>query len=267
MQLVSQLKTLYRLHGKILSAVLGTLCRWPAQDHFRVFNEVAVDTKSVRVFSGLYPHRFLNGWRVPLLQENNIGNHLGSGISPESVIRQADSPQQVSPRRQILPHSGILGIQGVAAGYKGYHSTWTYPVQRFCKKVVVDVEAQLIVLSVTNRILPEGHIAHSKIKEIPGETGFLIAPHSDVGLGIELLGDAACDAVQLHAIELGCRHALRQQAEEVSHTAGGLQYISAFEAHFINGLIYGFDNDRAGIVGIECRCPRRHIFLRGERRL
>ena len=96
MQLVSQLKPLYRLYGKILSAVLGTLCRRLAQDHLRVFNEVAVDTKSVRVFSGLYPRRFLNGWRVPLLQENNVGNHLGSGIGLESVIRQADSPQQIS---------------------------------------------------------------------------------------------------------------------------------------------------------------------------
>ena len=66
-------------------------------------------------------------------------------------------------------------------------------------------------------VLPKRNVADGEVK-IAGAVRRLKARDSDVGLGIELLGDAPGDAVQLHAVELAARHALRQQAEKVADT-------------------------------------------------
>ena len=201
------------------------------------------------------------------MQEKDVRNHLCPGVGLESVIRQANGPQQVGPLREILPYLGILCIQGIPAGDKCHHAAGAHPVQRFGEEIVVDVESQLVVLPVVHRIIPKRDIAHSEVEEVPGELCFLIALHDNIGIGIELLGNAPADAVQLHAVELGTGHALRQEAEEVAHAAGGFQDIAALIAHIGDSLIDGLDDGGAGVMGIEGGSPCRSIFLRGKRRL
>ena len=48
-------------------------------------------------------------------------------------------------------------------------------------------------------------VKDGKIVEVVPVSG-LKARHGDVGLGVKLLCDSACDAVQLHAVELTSRH-------------------------------------------------------------
>ena len=66
-------------------------------------------------------------------------------------------------------------------------------------------KTELVVSPVVYLILSEGNIADGKIVEVVPVDG-LKARHGDVGLGVKLLCDSACDAVQLHAVELTSRH-------------------------------------------------------------
>ena len=202
MQLVGQQQPLNGFDCKVLTGVLGALGGLTAQDHFRMADEVAVDGKTVLVYAQMHPIRFLDNGPVPFLQENDIGDDLCTGVGLESVVGQTDRPQQVSPLRQITPHSGILGVQRIAAGDEGHNAAGTHPVQCFGEEIVVDRKVEPAVLRVIYGILPKGYIADGEVEEVLGEAGILVALYSDVRLGIELLGDAPGNAVQFHAVEL-----------------------------------------------------------------
>ena len=122
------------------------------------------------------------------MQKQDVGHHIGPGIGAESVVGQADRPQQLGPLGQIPAHGGILGVHCVAAGDKGHHAAGAHLVQRLGKKVVVDVEAQLVVGFVVHLVLAERDVTDGKVIEVP-PVGGLKARHGDVSLGVELLGN------------------------------------------------------------------------------
>ena len=132
----------------------------PAQHHFRVVQEIAVDGKIIFGLSGLRPVRGNVNRAVTFLQENDVGYHLCPGIGLKRIVGQTDRAQQLRPLRQIPAHRRILGIHRVAAGDKGHDAAWTHLVQRFCKKVVVDVEVQLVIGPVIDGILAKRHVSY-----------------------------------------------------------------------------------------------------------
>ena len=114
-------------------------------------------------------------------------------------------------------------------------------------------EVVLVVPLIHYAIVAEWNVANSEVKEAVGQIGILVSLHGNVGVLIELPGDPACDGVQLYAVQFAPRHALGKQAEEVTNTAGRLQYIARSEAHVLNALVYGFNNRGACVIGIERR--------------
>ena len=102
---------------------------------------------------------------------------------------------------------------------KGHHTAGTHLVQSLGEKVVVNAEIQLVVGFVPDLILAKRNIAHRQIVEI-SPVGGLKPGHSDVGLGIELLGNTPADGIQLHAVKTAVSHFLRQNTEEIAHTTG-----------------------------------------------
>ena len=79
--------------------------------------------------------------------------------------------------------------------------------------------------------MPEGNVANGDVEEVIRESCVLEAVNGDVRVGIELSGYPPCEAVQLHAVEFGLAHALRQDAEEHARAAGGLQNVAVPETH------------------------------------
>ena len=143
------------------------------------------------------------------MQENDIGNNLGPRIGLECILRQTDGSQQFGTLGQIPTHGGILGIHRVTAGDKGHHAAGTHLVDGLGEEIVMDGKAQLVVGFVVDLIIPEGYVAHGQVEEVAPVGGFK-PRHGDVRFRVELPGDAAGEAVQLHAIQAAARHALRQ---------------------------------------------------------
>ena len=283
MQLVGKLQSLDRVHG-VVHTMSSAYRLLSAQHHFRVVQEIAVDGKAVLRRRGLrllvsalrrkarllrrssFSHKVLrlcgnpdnaglgplwcNVQRtVTLLQENDVRYHLGTGILFERVIGQTDRSQQLGTLGKIAAHGGILGVHGIAGGYKSYHAAGTHLVQCFGEKVVVNTEIQLVVGFVIDLILTERYIANGKVKEVT-PVGGLKAAYCDVRLGIELLCDAPGNRVQLHAVQTAVSHFLRQHTKEIAHTHRRLQNISSLKSHTAHRFIDGLNDRRAGVMGV-----------------
>ena len=262
-QLVGQLHPLDGVHG-VIHAVSGAFRLLSPQHHLRVVEKILVDREAFFGPAGLRPVRGDVQRTVPLLQKQDVGHHIGARIGAEGVIGQADGSQQLGPLGQIPAHGGILGVHCIAAGDERHHAARPHLVQRFCEKVVVDVETQFVVGFVVHLILSERDVTDGKVVKIPPVGGFKSC-HRDVGLGVELLCDVPGNAVQLHAVQTAPGHALRQHPEEIAHTAGRLQNVAGAEAHLFYRVVNGADHSGAGVVGVEGRGPGRFIFLRGQK--
>ena len=266
LQLLGQVCAGGGMHGVVV-AVPGTLEAGTAQHHLRVVIEIDVDRVAVLVLHDAYPVGQLDGGFLPLLEKDDVRHDVRPGVGLEGVVGEPDGPQQIGALRQVLPHGGILAVHGVAAGDEGHDAAGAELVQGLGEEIVVDREAQLVVSGVADLVIAEGYIADGGVKEVLGVRAVLIAPHHDVGLGVELLGDAAGDGVQLHAVQPGRGHGLRQAAEEAAHAAGGLQDVAGLEAHAAQGLVDGPDDDRRREVGVQGAGPRRSVLVPGQQGL
>ena len=262
-QLVGQFHPLDGVHG-VIHAVSSAFRLLSPQHHLRVVEKILVDREAFLGPAGLRPVRGNVQRTVPLLQEENIRNDLSSGICLERIVWQADGSQQLGPLGQIPAHGGILGVHCITGGHKGHHAARPHLVQRFCEKVVVNVETQFVVGFVVHLILSERDVTDGKVIEVP-PVGGLKSCHRDVGLGVELLCNPAADGIQFHAVQTAAGHALRQHPEEIAHTAGRFQNVAGAEAHLLYRAIDGADDDGAGVVGVEGGGPGRFIFLRGQK--
>ena len=93
---------------------------------------------------------------------------------------------------------------------KGDNAVRLYLIQRFHKEIVVDQQIVLVVPLVMQFIVPKWDITYGEVKGVVRKSGIFKTGYCDIRIGIELLGDTARDAVQLHAIQAAPRHALRQ---------------------------------------------------------
>ena len=261
-QLIGQFQPLNGVHG-----VVHTMCSayrlLSAQHHFRVVDKIPVDGKPVLRLSGLGPFRHDVQRAIPLLEKDDVGYHLGTGILFERVIRQTDDSQQLGTLSKIPAHGGILGVHGISRGHKSYHTAGTHLIQCFGKKIVMNTEIQLVVGFVVDLILAKRHITNGKVIEI-SPVGGLKPGHGDVGLGVELLCNPSTDGIQLNAIQTAVSHFFRQHTEEIAHTAGRLQDVAGLKTHAAHGLIDGPDYRGTGVVRVEGGTSGGGIFLRGQ---
>ena len=232
-------------------------------------DEILIDGKAVRVRSRVspdtrvYPIGFdLNG-SVPLLKKDNIRNDIRTGVGAERIVGQADRAEEVRALGDILPCGAVLGVHGVAGCDEGHHAARTHLLQRLGEKVVVNGKTELVVSSVVDLILSKGHVADGKVEEIPSVGGFK-ACHGNIRLGIELLGDSAGDAVQLHTVQAASLHLLREKPKKIPDAHGRLQDVAGLEAHVLHRVVNGADNGGAGVVGVEGGGAGSGVFLRGK---
>ena len=216
-KLVGQHCPLNGAHGAFFASILGAFGGQFAQNHLRVVYEILVDGKSIFCLAKLHPRRLNIRWAVTLLQEDDVGNNFRSGICLERIVRQTDSTQQIGTFRDMLAGSAVFAVHRVAASDKSHDAARTHLVDGFGEKVVVDGKSQLVVRFVVDLILTERHIADCQIIEVPAVGGFK-SSYRNVSLQIQLFGDTACDAVQLHTIQAAVLHGIRQHPKEVADT-------------------------------------------------
>ena len=262
MQLVGKLQSRDGVHG-VVHTMSGAYRLLSAQHHFWVVDKIPVDGKPVLRLSGLGPFRHDVQRAVPLLEEDDVRYHLGTGILFERVIRQTDRSQQLGTLGKIAAHGGILGVHGIAGGHKSYHAAGTHLVKCFGEKVVMNTKVQLVIGFVIDLILTERYIADGKVKEVT-PVGSFKPSHGNVSLGIELLCNTPGNRVQLHAVQTAVSHFLRQHTEEIAHTHRRLQNISGLKSHTAHCFIDGLDDRRAGVMGVEGGASGGGIFLRGQ---
>ena len=226
-------------------------------------DEILIDGKSVLIFTEMHPVRFNVDGSVTLLQEDDVGHHLRTGVGLERIVGQADRTQQLRPLRDVLTDFGRLFVHRIAGGHKGDHAAGSNLVERLGKKVVVNGKTELVVSPVVDLVLSKGHVADGKVEEIPSVGGFK-ACHGNVCLGIELLGDSAGDAVQLHTVQAASLHLLREKPEKVPDAHGRLQDVAGLEAHAAHRLIDCLDNRGAGVVSVQRGSSGGGVFLRGK---
>ena len=249
LKLLCQRNAIFGNHGVVLSEP-GAFGGFFTQYHVRVIQEVAVDGIAVLVLTGLHPVRLDGNGPVAFLQEDNVGYNFGAGIGFEGIVGQSDGTQELRPFCQILPNIAVLGIHGIAAGDKGHDTTGTQLIHGFGEEVVMNGKTQPVIGWVIDLILPEGNVAHGKVKEVTAVC-FLKTADGDIGFGIQLLGDPASDGIQFHAVQTAVLHLLRQHTEEVADTHRRFQNVAGLETHLRDGIVHGFDNRWRGIVGIE----------------
>ena len=211
----------------------------------------------------MHPVRFNVDGSVTLLQEDDVGHHLRTGVGLERIVGQADRTQQLRPPRDVLTDFGRLFVHRIAGGHKGNHAAGSNLVERLGKKVVVNGKTELVVSPVVDLVLSKGHVADGKVEEIPSVGGFK-ACHGNVCLGIELLGDSAGDAVQLHTVQAASLHLLREKPEKVPDAHGRLQDVAGLEAHAADSLIDCLDNRGAGVVSVQSGSSGGGVFFRGK---
>ena len=125
----------------------------------------------------------------------------------------------------------------------------------------MDGQVQPVIAPILHLELAERHIAHSHVKEVVGEIHLFIAPYGNAAAGVQLTGNTSGYVVQLHAVELALRHALRQHTEEVADAAGRLQHVALLKAHPFQRGVDAADHHRRRVEGGQRGFPRRGIFL------
>ena len=263
MQLIRKARIFLRKNGKALPAVLRILPGQRAQNHLRVLNKVAVHGQAVCVFTHMDPIRLNLDGPIPLLQEDDVRNDLGTRVGAKGIVGQPDRAQQLRPLRDVFTHLRGLLIHRISGGDKGDHAARAHLVDGLGEEVVVNGKTELVVSPVVDLIVAKGHVADGEIEEVTPVRRFK-AGDGDVGLGIKLLRDAPGDAVQLHTVQSAGLHSFRQHSEEIADAHGRLQNVAAGKAHLRDSIVHRPDDDGTGVVRVERRGARGLVFLRRE---
>ena len=199
------------------------------------------------------PGETTGGVQIKNSQDEEQNGNSQTGNTPSATVK-------------VTENSDGSRTNGITACDECHDTARTHLIECLGKEVIVDGEAELVILRIADLILTERNIADGKVEKVFSVCR-LKACHGNIGIGIKLLCNAACDAVQFHAVELTVGHFGRQHTEEIADAHGRFQDITGGKAHSANRVIDGADNRRACKVGVQGRCPCRGVFLRGKGRI
>ena len=163
----------------------------------------------------------------------------------------------------MLSGRRILAVQRVAAGDEGHDAARTHLVDGLGEEIVVDTETEFVVRLVVYPVLAKRNITHGKVIEIAAVGGFK-SGNFNAGFRVELLRNAACDAVQFYTVQAAVLHGVRQHSKEVAHAHARLQNIAAAESHTLHGIINRVNHHWRSIVCVQGAGTGGNIFFLGE---
>ena len=95
----------------------------------------------------------------------------------------------------------------------------------------------LIIPPVHHLEIPKGDVADGHIEKAVRHLHRFKSIDGNVGILIELLGNPAADAVNLHAIGFAARHISRKQTDKIAGAAGRFQDVALLETHLRQRLV------------------------------
>ena len=197
------------------------------------------------------------------MQEDNIRHSL-CAAALERIVGQAHCTDEVTALRDVLAGAGIFFVQCTAGGDKRHNAAGAQLVDSLCKEIVVDGKVQPIILRVVDLKIAERHIANGTIKIVIGEKGVFIACDLDIGFLIQLLGNAARNAVQFHAVEFGITAAKMSVGEKCTCTHAGFKDFAAIYAEALQRTVDGMDNSGRRIKSRQCTAAGGFILGFGQ---
>ena len=216
-----------------------------------MLRKILVDGISLRRFTEIHPVSPLHRCTVTLLQEQNVSNHARVGIALERIIRQTNRTCQIGAVGKVLTDRGILLIHRTAGRYHRYHTTRTHKVKALGDKIIVDEKIVAIIPLVRYFVIAERYVAHNTVKKAVWELHRFKALHCNLVFLVQLLCNAARNAIQLHAVHPNLFHAVRHQTHEIADTAGRFQYIAFGQSHIAQGFIHCLDDRRRSVKRIQ----------------
>ena len=216
-----------------------------------MLRKILVDGVPLRCFAKVYPVCPLHRCTVTLLQEQNIRNHAGVGIALERIVRQTNRTDQIGAVSKVLTDRGILLIQCAAGSYHCHHAARTHKVKALGNKIIVDEEIVAVIPLVRHLVIAERHIAHNTVKKAIRELHRFKALHRNLVFLVQLLCNAARNAVQLHTVHPNLFHAVRHQTHKIADTTGRLQNIAFGQSHIIQCFIHCLDDRRRSVKCVQ----------------
>jgi len=181
-KLVCKAGALDGYNGQVVT-ILGAFQFRISQHHFRAVYKIAVESKSILSLPQLHPCGLDIRGAVTLLQKDNVADNIRTSVSTERIIRQTDSPQQVSTFRHVLAGTAVFAVHRETAGHESNHAARSDLVDSLGEKVVVDRKTQFVVRLVVDFVLTERDITYGKVVKISAVGGFK-ASNRNVGLWI-----------------------------------------------------------------------------------
>ena len=96
-------------------------------------------------------------------------------------------------------------------------------------------------------IIAERYVAHNTVKEAVRELHCFKALHRNFVFLVQLLCNAARNAVQFHTIHPNLLHTVRHQTHEIADTTGRFQYVAFGQSHIVQGFVHCLDNRRGSV--------------------
>ena len=108
-----------------------------------------------------------------------------------------------------------------------------------------------VIPLVRHLVITERHVAHNAVKEAVRELHCFKALHRNLVFLVQLLCNAARNAVQLHTIHPNLLHAVRHQTHEIADTTGRFKYVAFGQSHIAQGFIHCLDDRRRSVKRIQ----------------
>ena len=191
----------------------------------------------------MYPIGDFHSKGIALFEKNNIGSDTVRVL--ECSCRHTHRTKQVAALRKISSSGFVELIHSELACYKCDYTTGLYLIHGFCRKVVMYLEAELVISLIADTVISERDISDNHIKAVVIEPRLLKALDLYAIFGVQHLCYPARNAVKLHTVKFGMFvHFFRHLREKVSDTHRRFKNISVLEAELSESLIYAVRNLR-----------------------
>ena len=182
---------------------------------------------------------------APFPQEDDVGDDPRA-LALEGVRRQADRPEEVGPGGEVLADGGVLLVEREVGGDQGQDAAGLQGVERLGEEEVVEREPRAAVLELH---VGERRVADDGVDAALGQPRVAEVLDADVVAGVEGLGDAARERIELDADEA---HALGGEPQEIARAAARLEHGRVLgDAEAGQRLEHRRDDRGRGVEGVE----------------
>ena len=203
---------------------------------------------------GLRPARIghIQNGSLPLPQDNEVSDNLGSGVLLKRARRQPERGHQLSVLGEVVAdHPGLL-VHRPGRGDAHDDPARAHLIQRLDEEVIMQVRRQLHVPAIGNLDVHERPVADDQIIEVVGRPTLLVTHDLHVCARIEDFRHATGQPVQFDPGEVAVLGQMRRHhAEEVADAHGRFKDAATLEAHLFGDAPHRLHGRRIRVMGVD----------------